>query len=184
MVCQLWLQGVLNNATSTTVSNCGAQCHRLRTRPHNNGTDKSAEVGQSAERGNASHTGNHQGHIHWDHEVHARPPTNANQTESGAGQSILHCRRKSPQPTQRSRERHKGMQIGTGQVLDGSSRGLSTASMPADRAQANQRMGKVPKPIPASQWDATARKRGKALSRKASRQNRDQASQSANRNTS
>ena len=89
MVCQLWLQGVLNNATSTTVSNCGAQFHRLWTRPHNNGTDKSAKVGQSAERGNASHTGNHQGHIHWDHEVHARPPTNANQTESGAGQTYF-----------------------------------------------------------------------------------------------
>ena len=33
------------------------------------------------------------------------------------------------------------MQIGTGQVLDGSSRGLNTASMPADRTQANQGVG-------------------------------------------
>ena len=32
-------------------------------------------------------------------------------------------------------------------VLDGLSRGLNTASMPADRAQANQVVGKVPKPI-------------------------------------
>ena len=81
-----------------------------------------------------------------DHKVHARPPTNANQTERGAGQSISQCRRKSPQPTPPSRERHKGMQTGTGQVLDGSSRGLNTASMPADRAQVNQGVGKVPKP--------------------------------------
>ena len=75
--------------------------------------------------------------------------TNASQTESGAGQSILQCRRKSPQPTSRSRERHKGMQDGM-QVLNGSSRALDTVGMPADRAQANQRVGKIPKPIPAS----------------------------------
>ena len=67
------------------VSKCGPQCHWLRTRPHNNVTDKAAKAGQSAEWGNASHTRNHQGHTHWDHEVHARPTTNANQTESGAG---------------------------------------------------------------------------------------------------
>ena len=74
-------------------------------------TDKSAKVGQSAERGNASHTRNRQGHTHWDLEVHARPPTNANQTESGACQSILQCRRKSPQPTSWSRE---GCRLGGG----------------------------------------------------------------------
>ena len=52
--------------------------------------------------------------------------------------------------TPRSHERHKGMQTGTGQVLNGSSRGLSTAGTPADRTQANQGAGKVPKPIPES----------------------------------
>ena len=57
------------------------------------------------------------------HEIHARPPTNANQTESGAGQSILQCRRKSPQSTPCSHERYKGMQIGTGQVLVGQAEG-------------------------------------------------------------
>ena len=92
-----------------TVSKYGAQCHWLRTRP-----------------------ANHQGHTHWDQEVHARPATNANQTEGGAGQSILQCRRKSPRPTPRSRERHNGMQPGTEQILDGLSRGLCTTSMPAD----------------------------------------------------
>ena len=66
----------------------------------------------------------------------ARHSTNANQTENGAGQSILQCRQKSPQPTPWSRERYKWMQTGTGQVLDWSSRGLCTASMPADRTQA------------------------------------------------
>ena len=156
------------------VSKCGAHCHWLWTGPPNNGTDKSAEAGQSAEWSNASHTGNHQGYTHWDHEVHARRPTNASQTECGAGLSILQCCRKSPQPTPWSRERHKGMQTGTGQVLEGSSIGLNSASMPADRAQANQGVGKVSKLILASLWDTPARKPGK------SRQNRvrDQASQS------
>ena len=68
-----------------TVSKCGVQCHWLWTKPHNNGSDKPAKAGQSAEQGNVSHTWNHQGHTHWDHEVHARPPTSANQAESGAG---------------------------------------------------------------------------------------------------
>ena len=76
------------------VSKCGAQCHQLRNRPHNNGTNKSAKAGQSAEQGNTSHTRNHQGHTQWDHEVHARPPTSANQTEKWC--------RKSPQPTPQS----------------------------------------------------------------------------------
>ena len=95
-----------------TVSKRGAQW--LRTGPSNNSADRSAEAGQSAEWSNASHTGNHQGHTHWDHEVHARRPTSANQTECGAGLSILQCCRKSPQPTPWSCERHKDMQTGTG----------------------------------------------------------------------
>ena len=46
----------------STVSNYGVQCHWLWTKPHNYGTiDKSAKAGQSAERGNASYTGNPQG---------------------------------------------------------------------------------------------------------------------------
>ena len=69
--------------------------------------------------------------------------------------------------------------------MEGSNRGLHAASMPADRAQANQGVGKVPKPIPASLRDTPARKRGKALLRMASRQNtvRDQASHSRNQQT-
>ena len=61
-------------------------------------------------------------------------------------------------------------------------RGLNTTSMPADRAQANQGVGKVPRPIPASLWDTPAWKLGKALSTMASRQNgaRDQTSQPRN----
>ena len=71
------------------------------------------------------------------------------------------------------------------EVLDGSSRGLSTASLPADRAQANQGVGKVPKLIPASLRDTSARNLGKALSRMAGRQNRvrDQASHSRKQQT-
>ena len=109
-----------------------------------------------------------------DYKFHARPfskswgscYTIANQTESGAGQSILHCWQKSTQPTSWSRERHRGMHTGTGKVLVGSSRGLNTASMPADRVQANQGVGKVPKPIPASLWDTPVRKLGQTLSRR------------------
>ena len=44
--------------------------------------------------------------------------------------------------------------------------------MPADRAQANQGVRKVPKPIPAFLRDTPARKLGRALLRMASRQNR------------
>ena len=42
------------------------------------------------------------------------------------------------------------MRFMTGQILDESSRGLNTASMPADKPQSNQGLGKVPGPIPAS----------------------------------
>ena len=58
-------------------------------------------------------------------------------------------------------------------------------SMPADRAQANQGVGKVPKRIPASLRDTPARKLGKALSRTANRQHgvRDQASHSRKQQT-
>ena len=65
-----------------------------------------------------------------------------------------------------------------GQVLDGSSRGLNTASMPADRAEANQRAGKIPNLIPAYLRDTPARKLGKALSGMASRQTRVRSSSS------
>jgi len=71
------------------------------------------------------------------------------------------------------------------QDTNGSSRGLNTASMPADRAQANHEVGKVPKPISESLRDAPARKLGKALSRMSSRQKRvsNQASRSRKQQT-
>ena len=57
--------------------------------------------------------------------------------------------------------------------------------LPADRAQANQGVGKVPKPIPTSLWDTSARKPGNALSRMASRRNgvRDEAYHSRKQQT-
>ena len=76
--------------------------------------------------------------------------TNAKQTKSGAGQSILQHHRKSSQSTPQSFAGYKEMQTGTGKVLDGSTRRLSTASMPADRTQANHGIGKVLKPVLAS----------------------------------
>ena len=75
------------------------------------------------------------------------------------------------------------MQTGMGQVLEGASRGLSTASMPVVRTQITQGVGKVLKLILASLWDASVRKLGKALSRMANRQNRDQASHSGKQQT-
>ena len=62
----------------------------------------------------------------------------------------------------------------------GARRGLNTASMPADKTQANQGqgVGKVPNLIPASLQDTPVRKCGKALCRMASMKNAiwDQAS--------
>ena len=114
---RLWLQMVLNNTSSYCIKVwCSVS---LWTWPHNNGMDKSAKAGQSAEQGSVRHTGNHQGHTHWDHVVHARPPTNANQTVSGAGQSMLQCHQKSPQPIPWSHEEHKGMQTGWGKFCMG-----------------------------------------------------------------
>ena len=77
------------------------------------------------------------------------------------------------------------MQTGTGQVLDESSRGLNIASMPADRAQANQEVGKVPRPISASLRHIPTRKFEKVLLTMASRQNRvrDHASHSTKQQT-
>ena len=49
---------------------------------------------------------------------------------------------------------------------------ISSASMSADRAQANQGVGKVPKTILTSLWDTPARKLWKALPKMASTQNR------------
>ena len=110
------------------------------------------------------------------------PPMQTRQKAKQVKAHYFQSRRESPQPTPRSHKRHKGMQTGTGQVLDGASRGHNTASMPADKAQANQGVGKVPKPIPAFLQDTLGRKFGnyKALSRMTSRQNgvRDQASHS------
>ena len=160
---RLWQQRGQMKPPLPTVSKYGAHCHWLWTRHHSNCTDKSAEAWQSAEWGKESHTVNHQGHAHWDHEVHARHPTNANQ-------SMLQCHRKSPQPW--SCERHKRMQTGMEQVLGGSSKGFSSAKIPAGRAQANQGVVKVPKLIPASLWDTLARKFGKALPRMSRKETR------------
>ena len=42
------------------------------------------------------------------------------------------------------------------QVLEGSSGGINTASIPADRAQANQKVDQIPKLIMAPQRDTAA----------------------------
>ena len=82
---------------------------------------------------NKRHTANHQGHTHWDHVVHARSPTNANQTESGTGHSILHCHQKCPQATPWRCKWHESQPTGMGLVLDWSSRRANIESMPANK---------------------------------------------------
>ena len=57
----LKLDRVQNEAMRVTLGTTRDTC---TSQMDNNGTDKSAKAGQSAERGNASHTGNHQGHMH------------------------------------------------------------------------------------------------------------------------
>ena len=97
MSCRSWMlhgwKGYWRTPFLPTVPKCHALCHWLWTRPHTNDTDTSAKAGQSAERANESHTGNHQRHTHWDHEVHAGLPPMQNQTKSRTCQSILrYCR--------------------------------------------------------------------------------------------
>jgi len=134
-----------------SVSNCGAGCHWL-------GTSLTTKA-----QTNRLKLDRVQNKATWVILLHLPPMQTRQKGE-------LQCHWKSPQPTPWSCERHKGMQ--TGSVLDGSSRGLNTTSKPADRAQANQGVGKVPKTILASLWESPARKLGKALLAMASRQNR------------
>ena len=110
MICK----GLLNKATSFCCIKAWCSASLTMDYASHNVTDKSAKTGQSAERGYASHTRNHQGHTHYNHEVHARPPTNANQTESGASQSILQCRRKSLSPLHEAVKDTKGCRLGGG----------------------------------------------------------------------
>ena len=84
----------------------------------------------------------------WDHADHARWPRSM-QTK----QKVIRSKHTSftaiENPQQLppwSRERHKDMQAGMWHILDGSCTGINTASTRADRAQANQGVGKVLKP--------------------------------------
>ena len=72
-----------------------------------NDTYKSAKAGQSAERGNASH---HQGHTKWDH---------ANQSRMKQVKAYFSAVENPHHPSLRSNGRGKGMQTGTGDILDG-----------------------------------------------------------------
>ena len=80
------------------------------------------------------------------------------QTRQKMEQAKAHTTGKSPRPTPWSRDRHKRTQTGTGQVSDGSSRRINTASMAAGRIQAKQRAGKECKPFPALLWNNPASK--------------------------
>ena len=67
------------------------------------------------DRGNASHIGSHQGHTHRGHEIYARPPTNANQRKSGAGQSILNFNIENPHnPLHEATKVTNGCRLGRG----------------------------------------------------------------------
>ena len=58
------LKGMAATTPPPIVQECGAQCHGLWTRPHNNTTNKSTKAGQDAEQDKLSQT-KHQGHTHW-----------------------------------------------------------------------------------------------------------------------
>ena len=107
------------------------------------------------------------------------------QTESKASQIILQCCWKSPQTTPRRHERRKMMYIVTGQVLDGSSRGLNTPKCQLTELKQTKDLAKVPKQFLASLWGTPARKPEKTLSIMASKQNRvrDRASHSRKQQT-
>ena len=132
--CHSWrlrLQRVLNNATSSDSTKVCAQCHPLWAKLHNNGTDISAKAGQSAERGNASHTEDHQGHTHWDHAVHAGPPTSANQTESAAGHaysSAIDKPHSPPHEAVKDKQRTQYCKYASWQSSSKPSKGLQTDS--------------------------------------------------------
>ena len=75
---------------------------------------QAAEAGKSAEQSNESYTENHQRHTHWDHKVHARPPSNANQTESEVDQSKLSATENSHNPLKEAMKDAKGWRLGWG----------------------------------------------------------------------
>ena len=163
------------------VSKCGAQCHWLWTRPHNNGTNllKLDRVQNEAVWVILRTTKDTP--IETMRFMLDFPPMQTRQKveQVKAYFSAIENRHN---PLHEAVKDAKGCRR-VGHVLDGSSRGLNTASMPADRAQANQGVGKVPKPIPASPWDTPARKLGKALLRLASRQNSQRSSFSFKKTT-
>jgi len=104
--------------------------------------------------------------------MHARPPTNATDRKWNRSKhtSVLS---KILTTWSFENNNNKGMQTWMGQILDGSSRGIITASMPADSSN-KSRCGKGTQTD--SLWDTPARKFWKALLRMVSRQKRDQAS--------
>ena len=108
------------------------------------------------------HTGNHQGHTHCDHEVHARPPTNANQTESGAGQRHFSAIETSYNPLHETVKDTKGCRLGRGKSWMGQAED-SVLQVCQLTAQANQGVGKgkLPKLIQASLRHSSQEKKKK-----------------------
>ena len=96
---------------------------------------------------------------HWDHEVRARPPTKANQTENEVGQSILQRRRKSPSPLHEAVNDTKECRLGRGKSWMGQA---EEPILPVfarwQYSKQTKQWERYPKPIPASLWDIPARK--------------------------
>ena len=113
------------------------------------------------------HTGNHQGHTHCDHEVHARPPTNANQTESGAGQRHFSAIETSYNPLHETVKDTKGCRLGRGKSWMGQAED-SVLQVCQLTAQANQGVGKgkLPKLIQASLRHSSQEKKKKKKKKK------------------
>ena len=125
---ELWLnkQVIWDTPPLPTVSKCGAQCHWLRTRPYTNGTDRSDKAGQSAERGNASHTRNHQRQTM--RFMLNLPPLQTTQKIEQV-KAYFSADGNPHNPLHEAVKDTKGCRLGWGKSWNGSSRGLSTAGI-------------------------------------------------------
>lgn len=118
-----------------------------------------AEAEQSEKGGTENYTVNH-------HVIHARSSRDEKHRAIRTGQSIPQSRKENENlPTPLSIQGLKRQLTGAGQFLDGLSRRVNTASLPADRTQATLNMGKVPTPSTVHRWDPSARGLWNALSR-------------------
>ena len=94
------------------------------------------QTGQSANRGEESHTENHKGHVDWDRAIHVWSPTDTSNTERGIGHSTFECCRKSQDHA--AAKDTKGSRLGRDNSwVHETSREVNTSSPSVNRIQAN-----------------------------------------------